>query len=177
MSVHSVPLLHVTSYIPYHGDPRHLDITFVKGRLYGVLMWHLWTILDFMVLLTSIWCLRWTLWPAGQAVPVQQYNGLMFHVVYLVFSLTFLEFWVFWASWSFSYILYDLFQNFGKGTSNPVLCWHLNGPFFITISCCKVEHLWIWIFDIKDNFMSCNFVNFFWSSTCFVRLAANVRQS
>ena len=36
MSVHSVPLLYMTSYISYHGDPRHLDITFVKGRLYGV---------------------------------------------------------------------------------------------------------------------------------------------
>ena len=36
MSVHSVPLLYVTGYISYHGDPQHLDITFVKGRLYGV---------------------------------------------------------------------------------------------------------------------------------------------
>ena len=54
-----------------------------------------------------LWCcqhqfddLRWTSWPTGQAVPVQRYSGLMFHVVYLVFYLTFSKFWVFWASWS-----------------------------------------------------------------------------
>ena len=86
--VFRVFLLYATDYISFHGDPQHLDVTPLWKEGY-MIIWSFWC--DTCGQIWILWCyrcqfedLRQTSWPAGQAVPVQWYNGLMFHVVYLV---------------------------------------------------------------------------------------------
>ena len=171
-------LLYVTGYISYHGDPWHLNVkplwtedyvqVYFAVKTWGQI-WILW----------CHWCqfedLRGTSWPTGQAVPVQCYTGLIFHVVYLDFYLTFSKFQVFWASWS---LLLHFIWTFLKFQNRQVKYFAniqidqftLHGSPVIRWSTYEYE-FWIILW------MSCNFIKFSWSSTCFVRLAADVRQS
>ena len=130
-----------------------------------------------------LWCyqhqfedLRQTSWPTGQAV--QWYSGLMFHVVYLDFYLTFSKFQIFQASWS---LLLHFIWNFPKFQKKQVkFCANVQMDQFplhesavIRWSTYEYDMYMTWII----LWMSSNFVKFSWISMCFVRLAANVRQS